>query len=532
MHRNMIQSLGVMAVLLALVGFLGMAQELATEQILYIAMPATDVGTLHPHFVTKVGEVGIVSQVVNESIVRYPPGVIDEELIEPGLAEALPEISEDGLTYTFSLRRGIQWHHGYGEVTAGDIKFSLDNVLDPEYGSGTRSKLTHVKEVRVLDKYTVAIDLEYADQFFLSVLARVLMVPQRAVEELGEDFALNPIGTGPFAFDQYLPREKVVLVRNEDYYRGTPILERIEFLFMSDASTRELALRTGEIHGANMPANKETVARLKTAGLLVDPTQPANTFVIHFNMTHSPMDDIRVRQALCHGIDRQDFVELYGAELAAIERSPVPAGYFGHTADVPDYAFDVEEAKSLLATAGYPDGFSLEMFISESDIYIVTMQIIQEQWKKIGVDLNLIVVDHSTYHARIRENANPVVIYGAYRTPLIANIYLTQFYHSDSVVGKETAVVNFSHYGDVDADGDGVIDGVDDLIETARAEPDPERQKELYAEAQQLIKGHAVSFPLYTQAYILARRPSLDLGHPQLSHSFYDITEETRILTE
>ena len=165
----------------------------------------------------------------------------------------------------------------------------------------------------------------------------------------------------------------------------------------------------------------------------------------------------------------------------------MPAGYFGHTADVPDYAFNVEEAKSLLAAAGYPDGFSLEMFISESEIYIVTMQIIQQQWKKIGVDLKLVVVDHSTYHSRIREDANPVVIYGAYRTPLIADIYLTQFYASASIVGKDTAITNFSHLGEVDADGDGVIDGIDNLIETARAEPDPEKQKVLYAQAQQLI---------------------------------------------
>jgi len=514
MRRYVIQWVFTMVVILTLVGLVGTAQELAAQQVLYIGLPAADAKTLHPHFATAIGEVDII-WLISETIVRYPPGLINEELIEPGLAEELPEVSEDGLTYTYKLREGVQWHHGYGELTAEDVKFSLDRILDPDYAAGSRSKIQHIEEVRVLGKHSFAIDLKYPDQFFNSALARVHIVPKKAVVELGEDFALTPIGTGPFVFDQYLPREKVVLVRNPDYYRGEPILERVELIFMPDASTRELALRTGEIHGANMPANKETVARLKAAGLVVDSTRPANTFVIHFNMMKAPLDDLKIRQALCHAIDRQDFVDLYGPELATIETSPVPSGYYGHTDEVPDYPYDVEEAKRLLAEAGYPDGFALEMFISE-----------------FGVDLKLTVVDHSTYHTRIREDVNPVVIYGAYRTPLISHIYLSQFYHSDSIVGKETAITNFSHYGEVDADGDGVTDGIDDLIETAQFEPDVERQKVLYAEAQRSIKEDAVSFPLYTQAYILARQPSFDPGQPQLSHSYFDITENTRILAD
>src|SRR3546814_11677744 len=115
------------------------------------------------------------------------------------------------------------------------------------------------------------------------------------------------------------------------------------------------------------------------------------------------------------------------------------------------------------------------MAISNSDIYLPPMQVIQEMWKKIGVNLELKVVDHPTYHRLSREDANPVVIYGAYRYPLTGTIYLTQFYHSDSAIGKPTASTNFSHYGEV-------TPGVDELLDKARSALRVEGQVDLWGE--------------------------------------------------
>ena len=250
---------------------------------------------------------------------------------------------------------------------------------------------------------------------------------------------------------------------------------------------------------------------------------PANMFELHFNMSMKPMDDIRVRQALCHAINRQDLINFLGKDVAQPEYSPLATGYVGHTDDVARYPYDPEKAKKLLAEAGYPDGFFLSIVTSNNVIYLPPMQVIQEQWKKVGVKLELKVVDHPTYHKLIRQNLNPVVIYGAYRYPLTGNVYLTQFYHSDSIVGKPTAVVNFSHYGEA-------IPGVDKLLDDARFELDVNKQKKLWIQAQQQIKRDAVSFPLFTRAYTMAKAKYLDLGFQQKSRSIYDFFHRARIL--
>jgi peptide/nickel transport system substrate-binding protein len=294
---------------------------------------------------------------------------------------------------------------------------------------------------------------------------------------------------------------------------------------LPDNSTRELALRSGEVDAINIPAKQEWIDRLGKAGFDVNLTSPANMFVLHFNLTKSPLDNIKVRQALCHAISRQEIINYLGKDVARAEYSPLPAGYVGHTDDVVHYEYDPAKAKQLLAEAGHPDGFMMSMNISNSNIYLPPVQVVQEQWKKIGVQLDLNVVDHPTYHKLIRKDVNPVVIYGAYRYPLTGNIYLTQFYHSESIVGKPTAVINFSHYGEA-------LPGVDKYIDDARFELDVDKQKALWKQAQQQIKKDAVSFPLFTRLYAMAKTKTLDLGFEQKSLSFYDIRETSRILKD
>ena len=147
------------------------------------------------------------------------------------------------------------------------------------------------------------------------------------------------------------------------------------------------------------------------------------------------------------------------------------------------------------------------------------MQVLQEQWKRAGVNLDLRVVDHPTYHRLIRENVAPVVIYGAYRYPLTGRVYFDQFYHSAAIIGRPTAVTNFSHFAGADAE-----------IEAARFETDPEKQKALWMTVQRKIMEEAVAVPLFTRAYAMARSPKLDLGHEQKSWSFYTFSAKSRLL--
>lgn len=500
------------------------AAELAKEQVARLAVEVGDVGSVDPHFATKVGEVPII-RMVYESLLRHPPGQINIEKIEPALAEKW-EVDSDKLTWTFTLRKGVKWHEGYGEFTAEDVKFSLDRIKDESVGSPFRKNLAAIESVTVVDPHTVQLKTQQPVPDLPAIMIdnqAGFIVCKKALEKLGKDIKFHPVGTGPFKYESYKAKESFTLTANEDYWRGKPILKKVVVMFMPDNSTRELALRSGEVDAINIPAKQEWIDRVRKAGFEVNLTSPANMFVLYFNLTKPPLDNIDVRKALCHAISRDDLIAFLGKDVAKPEYSPLPEGYVGYTADVVKYAYDPAKARELLSKAGFPKGFELSMNISNSDIYLPPMQVIQEQWKKIGVDLKLNVVDHPTYHKLIRQDANPVIIYGAYRYPLTGNIYLTQFYHSESIVGKPTAIINFSHYGEA-------LPGVDKYIDDARYELDMEKQKALWMEAQKQIMRDAVAFPLFTRYYSMAKAKYFDLGFKQKSWSFYDPRETARIL--
>lgn len=485
----------------------GSAVASAQSKVLRVGSGVADAGTLDPHFASNFGEYPIVKAIFN-GLVDLPPGTVDIEAIEPDLATHW-SVSDDGKVWTFHLRQGVQFHHGYGEFTSEDVVFSFNRVKSAEVGSPWRSEVENIKEVRALDRYTVEIELHSADPFALLRLVGYhsgFIVSKAAVEELGMDYRFNPIGTGPFMFKEYNPRRNVVVVANKDYYKGAPKLDGIEFIFMSDTSTRELALRIGEVHTADGDAEQIWVDRMRSQGLAVDLIGPGNGYFLQFNMTQPPFDNVTVRQALAYAINRDDVVQYLGPSLARQLASPIPQGYFGYTLEgVPLYEYNPAKAKELLREAGYPNGFEFEIFISEATSYLPFAQIVQEHWRQVGVTMKLNVVDHATYHDRIRANLNGVIFYNATRLP-IADIWLSQFYHSNAIVGKPTAITNFSHLGDVEAT-------IDELIDDARFEMDTAKQLEMYAEAQRIIMNTVAGMPYAQRFSTVARQPYVDIGY-------------------
>lgn len=515
---------------LALVAVFGLAALVFASQadakVLRVGSGVADVGTLDPHFATNFGEYPIVKAMFN-GLVDLPPGTVDMERIQPDLAERW-SVSDDGKVWTFHLRRGVQFHHGYGEFTSEDVVYSFNRMKSEEVGSPWRSEVANIKEVRAVDRYTVEIQLHAADPFTLLRLVGYhsgFIVSKKAVEDLGPEHRFRPIGTGPFMIEQYNPRRSVVLTANKDYFKGEPKLDGLEFLFMPDTSTRELALRRQEIDAADGNSEQIWVDRMRAQGLVVDMVGPGNGYFFQFNMTVPPFDNLLVRRALAYAVNRDDIVQFLGPALARELKSPIPMGYFGHTTEgLETYEYNPERARQLLAQAGYPNGFEFEIYMSEATSYLPFAQILQEHWRRIGVTMKLNIVDHASYHERIRENLNGVVLYNATRLP-IADIYLSQFYHSDAIVGKPTAITNFSHLGDV-------VASVDHLIDEARFELDPERQRALYAEAQRVIMEVAAAMP-YAQRYsAMARQSYVDLGYELVGPNHLDNLFEHYIYNE
>jgi peptide/nickel transport system substrate-binding protein len=508
----------------------------AEPVILRVGQNAADLSSLDPHFATTTEARGLVDMIFN-GLLRYKPGDGSFELMEPDLAEDFPEMElvDGGQVWTFKLRQGVMCHPagnipGY-ELTSDDVVYSLEKAATTERSAYAGEYTDWTFEA--VDDYTVKVTLPnpLSPVLFYPKVANYsggFIVCKQAVESLGDDkFKTHPVGTGPFMFESYSPQEKVVLTANPNYFRGAPKLDGVEYRYMADVSSREAGLLAGELDVINGIPDIAWVENVQQSeGIAVDVFGVGEVATVHFNMTVPPLDNPEVRKALAYAMDRDEFLALFGEPVAENVYSPVPAKFLagGLTRDeveALDLAYDVdrERAKQMLADAGYPDGFALEVVTSEMTGYRRLYENMQAQLAEVGVDLKVNVVDHSTMHSLIRDDVNPIVIYIAWRPN--ADVYLTRFFHSDSIVVTGASPdTNFSHY-----------DKIDDLIEQARVETDPERQIEMWKEAQIKILGDMAAYPLQFQQQVYARSEAVDYGHELVSVlALYPGIDETTTL--
>jgi peptide/nickel transport system substrate-binding protein len=193
-------------------------------------------------------------------------------------------------------------------------------------------------------------------------------------------------------------------------------------------------------------------------------------------------------------------VAFKGKDVTLPAISVVPEGYLGYTADVPQYEFSVEKAKALLTEAGYPDGVTIKAIHTTLPGMLSTMEALQSLMRDAGINMEIEVVEHATFHEQIRKDLSQVTHYSAARFP-VADTYLTQFFHSDAIPLKPTAVTNFSHCDVADAE-----------ITAARTEPDSAKQLALWATAQQKIAEDVCAVPIYQNLQLWAWKDTLDLG--------------------
>ncbi len=504
--------------------------------ILRLGQNAADLSSLDPHFATTTEARGLVDMIFN-GLIRYKPGDGSFEMMEPDLAEDFPEMElvDGGQVWTFKLRQGVMCHPAGNipayELTAEDVVYSLEKAATPERSAYAGEYTDWTFEA--VDDYTVQITLPtpLSPVLFYPKVANYsggFIVCKQAVEALGDDkFKTNPVGTGPFMFESYSPQEKVMLTANPDYFRGAPQLDGVEYRYMADVSSREAGLLSGELDVINGIPDIAWVDNVQLSeGIAVDVFGVGEVATVHFNTTVPPLDNPEVRKALAYAMDRDEFLALFGEPVAENVYSPVPAKFLagGLTQDEVaeldlEYPVDREMAQQMLADAGYPDGFELEVITSEMTGYRRLYENMQAQLAEVGVDLAVNVVDHSTMHSQIRQDVNPIVIYIAWRPN--ADVYLTRFYHSDSIVVTGASPdTNFSHY-----------DQIDDLIEGARVETDPEAQIDMWKEAQIKILEDMVSYPLQFQQQVYARSEAVDYGHDLVSVlALYPGIDETTTL--
>jgi peptide/nickel transport system substrate-binding protein len=472
------------------------------QKVLNVGMAAADLGSLDPHRTATTPDKAIIGWMFN-GLVRFKPGTMNPDQIEPDLAQSW-DTSPDQLTWTFHLRKGVQCNNGYGELTADDVAFSLKRASDPKISSFS-SDYADVASIDALDPATVKITFKRRPPSVLGLLTNYQggnIVCKKAVEKLGDDYRTKAVGTGPFAIEEYTPNQSITLVANKNYFRGAPKIDRIVYRYIQSDATRDLAYTSGEIDLIYGRQDQVWAERMKSLPhTVVDVFGPGELSDMNLNITKKPLDDLRVRQAIAYAINRAELVKFKGALTAREPVSIVPHDYLGTDENAPLYPYDPAKAKQLLADAGYPNGLKISIIQTQLPSMLNTMQIVQAQLKKVGIDLQLDVVDHPTFHAQIRKDLSPIVMYAAARLP-VADVYLTQFYHSRSIVGTPTAVTNFSHCSLADQD-----------IDAARATTDPAKQKALWKDAQDKLVKEVCAVPLYEQLQVWAHRDKFSYGY-------------------
>jgi peptide/nickel transport system substrate-binding protein len=491
-----------LAALTAAALLLAAGSAAAQEKVLQISAGGSDISTLDAHRASATTDKALVGWMYN-GLVRFPPGSADPKDIEADLAERW-ESSPDSKTWTFFLRKGVKFHGNRGELTADDVVYSLMRSADPKRSSFS-ADFAGIDSVTKVDDTTVRVALKYADPNFLGRVTNYHggnIVSKKAGEELGDKFGANPVGTGPFAFVESVTQQYVKLAAHDGYFRGRPKIDTIMYRMIPSDSARELAFTSGELDVMYAKREQRWVdAARKRGNMSVDIFRPGEFRTLHINRTIPPLDDVRVRQALAAAINVDDLVRYVGRDVGPKGCSVVPPGYLGEDCSTGAYKFDPARTKALLAEAGHANGLTLKVTASNISSQLPIMEIVQAQLAKVGIKLELNVVDHPTYHSQIRKDASALVLYGAARFP-VADTYLSEFYHSSASIGKPTAVTNFSH-----------CEVADKEIEAARSEPNPLRQVALWGEAQRKIKDDVCAIPLFELLQVWAHSSRVNYGY-------------------
>lgn len=335
-----------------------------------------------------------------DGLMDYVPGTTT---LRPGLAESY-EISEDSMSYTFKLRAGVKFHNGR-EMTAEDVKYSLDRVTDPATqspGAGFFGSIAGFDKagpeglsgVEVVDPLTVKITLSRPDATFLHVMALnfASVVPKEAVDAAAGDFGKLPVGTGSFKLAEWTLGQRVVFEKNADYWRaGVPYLDSIVFEVGQEPVVALLRLQNGEV---DVPGDGIPPAKFQE--VMADPTQAARVVVggqlhtgyITLNVTTPPFDKLEVRKAVNMAINKDRITQIInGRAIPATQ--PLPPSMPGYTQGYAGYPFDVEGAKALLAEAGLADGFETDLYVMNTDPNPRIAQAIQQDLSAIGIKANI-----------------------------------------------------------------------------------------------------------------------------------------------
>ncbi len=437
---------------------------------------------------------------------------MDENLeFQPGLATSW-ELSDDKLTWTFTLREGVKFHDGT-DFNAEAACYNFDRIVDPEIKSvGAGVIIGPYDSCDVVDDYTIKVNFTEPYGAFINALGDpygwFVMVSPAASEEYGADFNLSPVGTGPFMFEEYVPQEMVSVVKNPDYNwgpdfwdnQGPAYVDKITFRFVGEEMTRVAALETGEANVV-MEIPPLEVQRLKDDPNfnVVSAPVPGMPVTALMNASKSPLDDVRVRQAINYAVDQERLVNtLYAGEWFAAHNTLAPNTWAYDEEAASMYSYDPDKAGELLDEAGWVDSDGDGIRDKEGEnleiLYLALYgppydpgEVVQAQLALVGFDVKYQVLDGAQHRAACRRGEHDI----AWTRWVSVDPMVLDTYFNSQNIGTG---FNYSHVPDPE---------MDELLAQGRAETDLEKRRDIYQQIQRRIMENALLLPMHLTVMIV-----------------------------
>lgn len=456
------------------------------------------------------------------NIVRFfaePLFLVDSDgSLKPLLAESY-EVSSDGRNYTVRLRGGIKFHDGTS-LNASAVKYSFERLLNPSVKVPSRAYFTIISRIEVVDELTVRFVLKEPYAPFMTVLSftQAAIISPKAVESLKEAIVTSPvnIGTGPFKFKEWIKGDRIVLVRNENYWNGTPYFNEIVFKVVPDAQARTAMLLAGDLDVIIQPSATDVEMLSKRSDVRVMSTASNRVMYIGINTQYGPLKDVRVRQALNYAVDKEAIVKNILFGLGEVMDSLLPSYSLGHLRLGP-YPYDPSRAKELLKEAGYPNGFKVTL-MTPTGRYMFDKQVaeaIAQYLREVGIEAEVRTYDWPTYVSTVLAplNTTEVQLFLLGWSPVSPDphFYLYQRFHSTQFTpnGFNNFFYNRSE--------------VDKLLDEGVRNVDPVKRAAIYEKVSKLVWEDAPNIFLYLQYFVVVTRADL-INVKIFPYEMFDLT--------
>ncbi|MCM3711342.1 ABC transporter substrate-binding protein [Sporosarcina luteola] len=472
-----------------------------------------DSTSLDPSRVTE-GETFKVTVNLYETLLNFGE---QDTTIQPGLAKEWN--TDDGLTYTFKLQEGVKFHDGTdfnSEAVVKNFERWANGDADkfPYYKSmfgGFKDDEEHVIESVTADgDHTVIIKLKRPQAPFLKNIAMSMfaIASPTAFEKGDDQFERNPVGTGPFKFVEWKANDSITIEKFDEYWqKGLPKLDKVIFRSYPDNSARLNALIAGEIDLADgiNPADGEKIEGNADLQLIERPSM--NVGYLGLTVTRPPFDKKEVRQAMNYAIDKKTIIESFFEGRANSAKNPMPPSISGYNDDIEEYEYNPEKAKELLAKAGYPDGFEMELWAMPVPRPYMpdgakVAEVIQSNLAEIGVKAKIVSFEWPTYLDKASKGEADAFMLGWTGDNGDADNFLYVLLDEDNIGSN-----NYTYFKN---------DEMHNLFIDAQTEVDEDKRIELYKKAQEIIHEEAPWVPLAHSTPLLAATKDLTgfVPHP------------------